>query len=145
MGLLRAGTGLALIYYQGWAQVRGGWAYLWSNQPWPLVQHFVGRDNAVPLAVVLSWLVSVFFFLSPLFLALGFLTRLNAFLIFCGLILALAADLDGVLSSSLHTQTVAVYFLVSWFFILNGGGWTAADRLFDRRRGRLRRAEGLYS
>jgi len=145
MGLLRAGTGLALIYYQGWTQVRSGWAYLWNNQPWPLVQHFVGREHAVPFAVMLAWLVSTFFFLSPLLLALGFLTRLNALLIFCGLVLALSADLDGVLSTSLYSQTVFVYFLVSLFFILNGGGWTAADRLFDRRRGRVRRAGGLYS
>jgi uncharacterized membrane protein YphA (DoxX/SURF4 family) len=144
MFLLRCLSGLALIYYQGWTQVVFGWNYLWHQQAWPLVQHFT-EHNPLPFAVVLSWMTAVFFFLSPLLLALGFLTRLNALLIFVGLIIALNADLDRVLSTSLHTQTVVLYFLVSLFFLLNGGGLLAFDRLFDRRRGRIRQAGGLYA
>ena len=144
MFLLRCLSGLALIYYQGWTQVIYGWHYLWNQQSWPLVQHFT-EHNPLPLAVILSWMTAVFFFLSPLLLALGFLTRLNAMLIFAGLIMALNANLDRVLSTSLHTQTVFLYFLLTLFFFLNGGGLLAMDRLFDRQRGRIRRAGGLYS
>jgi len=144
MLLLRCLSGLALIYYQGWNQVVFGWNYLWHQRQWPLVQHFL-EHNPLPLAVILSWLTAVFFFLSPLLLAIGFLTRLNALMIFLGLIMALNANLDRVLSTSLHTQTVVLYFLISLFFILNGGGLLAADRMFDRQRGRIRQAGGLYS
>ncbi len=142
--LLRSLTGLALIYYQGWNQVVFGWNFLWHQRTWPLVQHFQ-VNNPLPFAVVLSWMTAVFFFLSPLLLAIGFLTRLNASLIFLGLLLALNADLDRVISTSLHTQTVVLYFLITLFFVLNGGGLLAADRLFDRHRGRVRQAGGLYS
>jgi uncharacterized membrane protein YphA (DoxX/SURF4 family) len=144
MFLLRSLTGLALIYYQGWNQVVFGWNFLWHQRTWPLVQHFQA-NNPLPMAVVLSWMTAVFFFLSPLLLAIGFLTRLSASMIFVGLLLALNADLDRVISTSLHTQTVVLYFLITLFFVLNGGGLVAADRIFDRHRGRVRRAGGLYS
>jgi uncharacterized membrane protein YphA (DoxX/SURF4 family) len=141
--LLRSLTGLALIYYQGWNQVVFGWKFLWDQHPWPLVEHFQGTQPLL-VAVLFSWLTAVFFFLAPLLLMVGFLTRLSAVLIFLGLVLALNADLDGVISPSLHTQTVVLYFLITLFFILNGGGAVAMDRLFDRHRGRVRRAAGLY-
>lgn len=141
---LRVSTGLALIYYQGWEQFSQGWSYLWSNTPWKLVNHF-SAGHPVPVAAAFAFVTAGFFFLSPLLLMLGFLTRLNALLIFLGLLLCLDRNLNSVLSTSLHTQTLALYLLVTLFFFVNGGGMLAADRVFDSRRGRSRTAGGLYS
>lgn len=140
---LRASSALALIYYQGWEQFTRGWNFIWSGTRWNLVDHF-SKAHPVPVAVLLASLTAAFFFLSPLLLMMGFLTRVNALLIFLGLLLTLDAGLDGVLSTSLHTQTLVLYLLITLFFIVNGGGMVSMDRLFGRRRGRSRTAGGLY-
>ncbi len=141
MFVLRFFAGTALIYYQGWEQLVRGWNFVWHQQPWPLVDQF---EQPLQIAVLFSWLTAVFYALSPLMLALGFLTRLNALLIFAGILFTLSADLEKVLSPSLQSQTVVLYLIVLFFFICNGGGMIAADRLFDRRRGRMKKAGGLY-
>ncbi|MEM1294294.1 MAG: DoxX family membrane protein [Verrucomicrobiota bacterium] len=144
MFLLRCFSGLILIYYQGWAQVRLGWNHVWKSDPWPLVLHFA--EFPTPVAIFFSVMIAVFFFLSPLLFALGFLTRLNALSIFIGILVALGSDLEDKLSSTeLTSQTILLFLLITIFFILNGGGMLAADRLFDTRRGRSRMAGSLYS
>tara|TARA_R110002096_G_scaffold114770_1_gene248769 strand:- start:14192 stop:14626 length:435 start_codon:yes stop_codon:yes gene_type:complete len=144
MFLLRCFSGLILIYYQGWAQVRLGWNHVWKNDPWPLVLHFA--DFPTPVAIFFSVMIAVFFFLSPLLLALGFLTRLNALSIFIGILVAVYNDLGDKLSATeLTSQTILLFLLINVFFILNGGGMLATDRLFDTRRGRSRMAGSLYS
>ncbi len=144
MFLLRCFSGIILIYYQGWTQVQLGWNHIWRNDPWPMVAHFA--DYPVPVAIFFSVMIAVFFFLSPLLFALGFLTRLNALSIFIGIIVALSNDLHDKLSSTeLTSQTILLFLLISVFFIFNGGGMLAADRLFDTRRGRARMAGSLYS
>jgi len=143
LAALRVLSGLALIYYQGWDQFSKGWRFLWSDERWMLVEHF-RAEHSPPVAVLFAFGTAVFYFVSPLFLMIGFLTRINALLIFVGLLITLNANLDGVLSTSLHTQTMVLYFLITLFFGVNGGGMIAADRLFDRSRGRFRAAGGLY-
>ncbi len=144
MFLLRCFSGITLIYYQGWTQVKWGWNHIWNNEPWPLVVQF--SDYPGPVAVFFAVMIAVFFFLSPLLLALGFLTRLNAVSIFIGIIIALANNLHDKLSSTeLTSQTIILFLLICVFFILNGGGLLAADRLFDTRRGRSRAPSSLYS
>lgn len=156
MFVLRFFSGLALIYYQGWTQVVAGWNYLFTERQsvdgaevtrvgWALVQSFQAQGKTLPSAVSWAWMVAVFFFFCPLLLSLGFLSRLSALLIFVGVVMALGMDLDAVLSDSFRDQTVVLYLLIMVFFIFNGGGLLAADRLFDRRRGRIRQAGGLYS
>ncbi|MEM0969897.1 MAG: hypothetical protein AAGJ31_11140, partial [Verrucomicrobiota bacterium] len=108
------------------------------------VTHFQS-EHVVPVAVAFSMMTAVFYFFSPLLLAVGFLTRMNAIFIFCGLLVTLNADLDGVLSTSLHSQTIFIYLLITVLYAVHGGGMMAADRFFDRRRGRLRRAGSLYA
>lgn len=140
---LRVLSGLALVYYQGWEQFSQGWRYLWAGARWQLLDHF-SSGHPVPVAAVFAFATAVFFFVSPILLMVGFLTRINALLIFVGLVLALDKDLNGVLSSTLHTQTMALYLLITLFFCINGGGLIGADRLFEQRRGRTRKTEDLY-
>lgn len=140
---LRILSGLALVYYQGWEQFFRGWQYLWAGSRWKLLDHFTA-EHPVPVAAAFAFATAVFFFVSPVLLMVGFLTRLNAMLIFMGLVLALDKDLNGVLSSTLHTQTMVLYLLITLFFVINGGGLIAADRLFDQRRSRARQAGGIY-
>lgn len=144
MFALRFVSGLALIYYQGWDQFAQGWSYLWSGTRWKLIDHF-SAAHPVPVAAVFALATAVFFFISPLLLALGFLTRVNALLIFAGLLLALDKGLNGILSTSLHTQTMSLYLLIMLFFFVNGGGLLAVDRFFDLRRGKSKAAGALYS
>ncbi len=145
---------MALIYYQGWTQVVAGWNYLFTVRRegddvirvgWPLVKSFQEQGKTLPESVGWAWMVAAFFFLAPLMLSIGFLTRLSALLIFIGVVMALALNLDSVLSPSFRDQTVMLYLLIMLFFISNGGGLVAADRMFDRRRGRIRQDGGLYS
>ncbi|MFT5470559.1 MAG: putative membrane protein YphA (DoxX/SURF4 family) [Verrucomicrobiales bacterium] len=147
MLILRFFSGLALITYQGWRQVQEGWAYLWHNGSWGLVDHFNTDGKSTAIAVFYSVLVAVFYFFSPFLLMIGFLTRLSALIILVGLMvtLNLGLDKDGLISTSLHSQTMALYLLIGVFFVLNGGGVLAIDRLFDRRRGKKRQAGGLYA
>lgn len=145
MLLLRIVSGLALIVYQGWLQVQQGWDYLWHDGKWELVQHFAERGHGTPMAIFYSILVAIFYFFSPVLLTLGFLTRLSALVILIGLIVTLNLGIQGAISTSLHSQTVALYLLICLFFILNGGGVLALDRFFDRRRGKERQAGGLYA
>jgi len=148
MFLLRIFSGLTLIYYQGSTQFSKGWAYLWGGASWELVDYFVNVEKqSVPVAVFLSILTAVFYFFSPLLLTIGFLSRLSALVIFIGLIVTLSLQ-DGFmtsLSSTLNSQSLVLYFLICIFFILNGGGMMAVDRLFDRRRGKFRQAGNLYA
>jgi uncharacterized membrane protein YphA (DoxX/SURF4 family) len=132
---LRVFSGLALIYYQGWEQFHQGWNYLWKSTRWRLLDHF-SVGHPVPVAVVFAFVTAGFFFVSPVLLVVGFLTRVNALLIFLGLLLTLDKGLNEVLSTSLHTQTMVLYLLIMFFYFVNGGGLLAADRLFDQRRGK---------
>ena len=145
MLLLRFVSGAALIFYQGWLQVQQGWGYLWKDGSWELVNHFTEKGHGVPVAVLFSILVAIFYFFSPVLLMLGFLTRLSALIILIGLIVTMNLGLQGIISTSLHSQTMALYLLISLFFVLNGGGMLALDRVFDRRRGKRRQAGGLYA
>ncbi|MEM7011723.1 MAG: DoxX family protein [Verrucomicrobiota bacterium] len=145
MFVLRFLSGVALVYYQGWKQLQQGWGYLWSDGKWELVDHFVARGQGTPVSMLFAILVAVFYFVSPVLLMLGFLTRLSALVIFIGIMVTINLGLQGVISTSLHSQTTALYLLVCVFFILNGGGIIAVDRLFDRRRGKQRQAGGLYA
>lgn len=147
MFLLRFCAGLALVIYQGWRQVQQMWAYLWQGGQWNLVDHFNTDGKSTAIALLYSILVAVFYFFSPVLLMLGFLTRLSALLILIGLLMTLNLNLhfDNLISTSLHSQTMALYLLICLFFVLNGGGMIAVDRLFDRRRGKKRQAGGLYA
>ena len=157
MFLLRCFSGVALIYYQGWTQVRYGWSYIWKGDSWPLLIHFqqTGDGYSTPVALLFAILIAVFFFFSPLLYTIGFLTRFNAASIFVGIVVALNLGIHNYLFNQVSLEAAAkvqavqevivLYFLISLFFMLNGGGMLAADRLFDRRRGRNKTAGGLYA
>lgn len=144
---LRAFSALALIYYQGLTQLIQGWNFVWHNSSWPLVDYF-SQSHSVPVSTVFALLTAVFYFFAPMLLMLGFLTRFSAAAIFIGLVATLNMGFEQVLSSSLHTQTLVIYFVVSLFLMITGGGAFSIDRLFVRKKTRRTASSvsnGLYA
>lgn len=145
--LLRILTGAALIYYQGATQVTKAWNYIWEGGSWPMLDHML-QSYAFPVALTFAILTAICYFFGPVLLALGFLTRFSGAAIFIGLVATLNMGIDHIVSTSMHTQTLAIYLVVSLFFVLHGGGALAMDRLFVRRRPRRAVTEvrdGVYA
>jgi len=133
--LLRVFSALALIYYQGFTQLTQGWSFVWQGGSWPLVDYFA-QSHSVPVSTFFAVLTAVFYFFAPFLLLVGFLTRFSAAAIFIGLVATLNMGFEQVLSSSLHTQTMVIYFVVTLFLMITGGGGFSLDRLFMRKKPR---------
>lgn len=125
IAILRIGAGASLAWFHGWPGLKGGYQFLWQEQPWEWVKvldqaqvpvpHLVAPAIAlVVAAVALSWI-------------LGFVTRLFAALfipvVIATIVTAHRSGLPGL-------EPGMLYLAVAFTLLLFGSGNVSLDFFF---------------
>ena len=125
--ILRVCAGLMLFYIHGWHKLEGGLAYLQHGTPWKLAEEIAGMHFPAPVASAFGATV-VQLICAPL-LAVGLLTRLNAFM--------LTTTLGGAILQNILAGTSAelaiLYALITASLIFLGGGRYSLDAKLSAR------------
>src|ERR1700693_284865 len=117
----RVSAGLMIFYIHGLHKLEGWIAYLQHGTPWALAQEVAGMHFPAPLAsAVAATLVQ---FICPLFIVVGWFTRINAAL----LLGALSGAIFQNLLAGRDPQLAILYTLVVVTLVFIGGGKYSLD------------------
>lgn len=125
IAILRIGAGASLAWFHGWPGLKGGYQFLWQEQPWEWVKVLDAAHVPVPhlvapavalivAAVALSW-------------TLGFVTRLFAAL-FIPVVIGAIVIAHRIASPEIETGVL--YLAVAFTLLLFGSGNVSLDFFF---------------
>lgn len=125
--MLRLATGSMMCYLHGWSKLTGD-PDRWYRLGTSLTQ-WIGIDAlATPLGFMAAFAESI----AALFLAVGFMTRHMAFLMFFTM---LVASTKKITQAGIGGAELALlYLFLSLFIFFNGGGKYSLDHLFFKKK-----------